>query len=145
MTSVDETWQHFDHAADMGIAAAAASIAGIFEQIAMGMMAIVTDAPVQSRECVDIDCAAPDREMLLVDWLNTLIFEMATRRLLFGSFSVRVEERADGCELHGRAWGEPVDRARHHPAVELKGATYTALDVHRDVRGTWHARCVVDV
>lgn len=27
------------------------------------------------------------------------------------------------------AWGERIDAARHHPAVEIKGATYTALQV----------------
>jgi len=142
---VRATWEHFDHAADMGIAATGETLTEAFEQIARGMMAIVTDASVQERVCVEIECAAPDREMLLIDWLNALIFEMATRGLLFGSFSVSIEASGDGYELHGKARGEPVDRARHQPAVELKGATYTALDVHRDKEDRWVARCVVDV
>src|SRR5574340_1133755 len=35
----------------------------------------------------------------------------------------------DGNRLSAQAWGEPVDVARHRPAVEIKGATYTALRV----------------
>ena len=79
--------------------------------------------------------------MLLVDWLNALVYEMATRRMLFSRFEVRL----DGTRLHATAWGEPVDVARHRPAVEVKGATYTQLKVARDEQGGWLAQCVVDV
>jgi tRNA nucleotidyltransferase (CCA-adding enzyme) len=78
--------------------------------------------------------------MLLVDWLNALIYEMATRKWLFGRFSVRIE----GNRLHGQVWGEPVDIARHQPAVEIKGATYTSLRVAQEDR-VWIAQTVVDV
>jgi len=50
-----------------------------------------------------------------------------------------------GHALEARAWGEPIDRERHKPAVEVKGATYTALSVARRDDGTWVAQCVVDV
>jgi tRNA nucleotidyltransferase (CCA-adding enzyme) len=78
--------------------------------------------------------------MLLVDWLNALIYEMATRKWLFARFSVRIE----GNRLHGQAWGEPLDIARHQPAVEIKGATYTSLRVAQEDR-VWIAQTVVDV
>jgi tRNA nucleotidyltransferase (CCA-adding enzyme) len=35
--------------------------------------------------------------------------------------------------------------ARHAPACEPKGATYTALKVARDADGAWSAACIVDV
>jgi SHS2 domain-containing protein len=38
-----------------------------------------------------------------------------------------------------------VDVARHQPAVEIKGATYTELKVGRTDNGLWFAQCVVDV
>ena len=78
--------------------------------------------------------------MLLVDWLNALIYEMATRRLLFARFDMHI----DGQHLRATAWGEPVAGERHQPAVEVKGATYTALRVAED-NGLWIAQCVVDV
>ena len=43
------------------------------------------------------------------------------------------------------AWGERVDPEKHQPAVEIKGATYTALSVTEQTDGSWTARCVVDV
>jgi tRNA nucleotidyltransferase (CCA-adding enzyme) len=65
---------------------------------------------------------------------------MATRNMLFGDFDVEI---ADGT-LRATAWGEPVDVARHEPAVEVKGATLTALAVTHDDDG-WRVQCVVDV
>jgi SHS2 domain-containing protein len=47
--------------------------------------------------------------------------------------------------LHAIVRGERVDVVRHEPAVEIKGATYTALRVERLDDGTWLAQCVVDV
>ena len=47
--------------------------------------------------------------------------------------------------LRATAWGEPVVVARHRPAVEVKGATYTALCVARQPDGRWLAQTVVDV
>ena len=41
--------------------------------------------------------------------------------------------------------GEAIDRARHEPAVEPKGATYTELKVMQQEDGRWCAQCIVDV
>ena len=90
---------------------------------------------------MSIQCQAPDKEMLLVDWLNALVYEMAVRRCIFGRFRVNIE----GTRLRGRAWGEQADVVRHEPAVEVKGATFTDLFVGQISGGAWVAQCVVDV
>ena len=135
-------WEHFPHGADIGVRGAGATRDEAFEQAALALTAVVADpATVAATTEVEIRCAAPDDELLLADWLNALIYEMATRRMLFGRFTVTLA----GHSLAARAWGEPVDRARHRPAVEVKGATYTGLSVARRDDGTWVAQCVVDV
>ena len=135
-------WEHFRHEADVGVRGVAPTLAGAFEQAALAMTAAVADpAAVAAVTPVAIACEAPDAEFLLADWLNALVFEMATRRMLFGRFEVAVE---DG-RLQATAWGEAVDTARHRPAVEVKGATFTALRVAREPDGSWVAQCVVDV
>lgn len=135
-------WDHFQHAADIGVHGWGVTQAEAFEQAALAMTAVVTDPTLVRQEtAVDVACAAPDPEMLLVDWLNAWVYEMSTRKMLFSRFAVAFE---DG-RLQGRGWGEPLDRSRHHPAVEVKGATYTALGVGVEADGLWHARCVVDV
>ncbi len=135
-------YEHFPHDADVGVRGFGGSPAEAFEQAALALTAAVTDpAKVAPDREVALRCEAPDHELLLVDWLNALVYEMATRGMLFGKFSVRI----DGGALEGRAWGEPVNAAKHDPAVEVKGATYTGLEVTQEPDGTWLAQCVVDV
>ncbi len=135
-------WEHFPHGADMGVRGIGDTREQAFEQAAVAMSAVITDpADISGSEAVEIHCQAPDDELLLVDWLNALIYEMATRKLLFGRYDVRIKEH----RLTARAWGEPMNPARHQPAVEIKGATYTALRVAREANGEWVAQCVVDV
>ena len=135
-------WAHFPHQADMGVRGIGPTLASAFEQAALAMVAVVTDpSGVAARDAVDIRCEAPDDELLLADWLNALILEMATRHMLFGRFEVSLDDH----RLQATAWGEPVDPERHQPAVEIKGATYTELRVRKDDTGQWSAQCVVDV
>lgn len=135
-------WEHYPHEADMGVRGFGGTREQAFEQAALALTAIVTDpGTVRPQHRVDLACMAPDAELLLVDWLNAIIYEMATRHMLFSRFEAHL---ADG-RLQGTAWGERVDAARHQPAVEPKGATYTGLAVRRQEDGGWLAQCVVDV
>ncbi len=136
------SWEHFPHEADIGVRGAGPSPAVAFEQAALAMTAVITDPnAIRDEAEVTISCEAPSLDVLLVDWLNAVIYEMTTRSMLFGRFSVTIE----GLRLSGKAIGEPVDRKRHEPVVEPKGATFTELRVERDAEGRWIAQCVVDV
>jgi tRNA nucleotidyltransferase (CCA-adding enzyme) len=135
-------WEHFAHEADVGVRGYGPSLAAAFEQAALAMTAAITDVErVAASEPVRITCQAPQADLLLVEWLNALVYEMATRGMLFGRFAVTIEDS----RLSGEAWGEPVDVHRHRPAAEVKGATYTALRVSRRADGQWLAQCVIDV
>jgi tRNA nucleotidyltransferase (CCA-adding enzyme) len=134
-------WAHFPHDADVGVRGCGPTAERAFEQAAHALTAIITSAQVEPDISVQVQCEAPDLELLLVEWLNAIIYEMAVRKMLFGQFAVRIE---DG-RLAGTLRGEPVDVERHAPACEPKGATYTALRVAKDTDGTWSAACVVDV
>jgi len=141
LTQVKAGWEHYEHGADIGVRGVGASKAEAFEQAALALTAVIADpAAVQQRKRVALACEAPDDELLLAEWLNALVYEMATRRMLFSRFAVRLE----GTRLTAEAWGEAVDAARHHPAVEVKGATYTTLRVAQEGDG-WLAQTVVDV
>jgi len=98
------------------------------------LTAAVTDPDaIESRLIVEVTCEAPNRELLLVDWLNAIIYEMATRKLLFGCFRVTI----DGNRMDGRMEGEAIDVERHAPAAEVKGATMSELEVKRQRDQRW--------
>ena len=134
-------WEHFAHDADIGVRGWGGTPAEAFEQAAHALTAVVTHAEVIPRSEVEVSCSAPDLELLFVEWLKAIIYEMAVRRMLFGQFAVRIEQG----HLKGTLAGELVDLARHAPAAEPKGATYTALKVAQGADGLWSATCIVDV
>lgn len=138
----DPGWEHFPHDADVGIRGTGDTPEEAFAQAAVAMTAVVTDPElVAPRDTVEIHCDNVDRTLLLVDWLNALIYEMATRKMLFREFHIRLHDAG----LDAVAKGEAIDVARHQPAAEPKGATYTALRVDKDPAGRWLAQCIVDV
>jgi len=134
-------WENFPHDADVGVRGFGRTRAEAFEQAALALAAVVTTAEVAPKIEVEVSCEAPDLELLFVEWLNAIIYEMAVRNMLFSRFSVRI----DGARLEGTLCGEPVDVKRHQPACEPKGATYTALKVAAGADGVWSAQCIVDV
>lgn len=135
-------WGHFGHGADIGVSGEGATLAEAFAAAATALTAIVTDPVVVKEDvAVEISCEAPSPGLLLVDFLNAIIFHMATKDLLFHRYRVET----DGAKLRATAWGERVDLVRHAPAVEPKGATYTALAVEHGADGGWRAACVIDV
>jgi SHS2 domain-containing protein len=134
-------WEHFAHDADIGVAGIGATKAEAFRQAAIALTGVVTDpARVRATTEVPIDCRGATDDLLLLEWLNAVIYEMAVRSMLFADFTVAI----DGDRLHATARGETVDVERHEPAVEIKGATMTALAVAAG-SGGWRAQCVVDV
>lgn len=135
-------WEHFSHGSDIGVRGFGASVEEAFVQAAMALTAVVADVSrVAQLESIEVRCDAPDLELLLVSWLNAVIYEMAVRGMLFSKFRVAVS----GHSLTGTLVGEKADPERHHVAVEAKGATVTALKVLREQDGQWVVQCVVDV
>lgn len=137
-----QSWQHFHHVADIGIKGCGHSVEQAFTQAALAMTAVIT-APqlVDNKICFDIECESSDLEYLFIDWLNSLIYEMATRHMLFNKFNIHIH---DSC-LTAKVCGERVNNKKHQPAVEIKGATLTELRVKKDKSGVWCAQCVIDV
>jgi len=134
-------WEHFEHKADIGIRGFGYTLSEAFEQAAVAMTAVITDISlVQATATVSICCRDEDNDTLLYDWLNALIYEMATRKMLFSKFEVTIDE----CKLTAIAAGEAIDIERHQPSVEVKGATYTELAVYKQEQ-QWVAQCVLDV
>jgi len=135
-------WEHFPHQADIGIRGRGRTKEEAFEQAAVALTAVITEPDkVECKEEVKISCNAPDDEMLLVDWLNRLLYEISVGKMLFGRFDVKIKKGF----LNASAWGEKIDIAKHNPTVEVKAATYTSLKVGREKDGDWVAQCVVDV
>ena len=135
-------WEHFSHKADMGIRGVGRKKADAFEQAALAMTAVITEPEkIEPKYKIQVSCKADDDEILFVDWLNKIIYEMDSRKMLFSRFEVKI----DNGNLTATAWGEEIDSQKHRPAVEVKAATYSELRVYKDKNENWIAQCIVDV
>lgn len=135
-------WEHFEHKADIGVRGIGNSLPEAFIQAALAMSAVVTELEkIDNKECVSIECEAPEDDLLFLDWLNEIVYQMATRRMLFNEFKVQIQSH----RLQAEICGETADQKKHQPAVEIKGATFTELNVYQNDSGEWVAQCIVDV
>jgi SHS2 domain-containing protein len=134
-------WEHFPHQADIGIKATADSLSRAFEQAAVALTAIITEPQkVEAIESVQIECTGENEELLLVNWLSSVIYEMDIRKMLFSRFEVAIEN----LKLSATIWGEKINQNKHFPAVEPKAVTYNQLSVKNE-NGKWVVQCVIDV
>ncbi len=135
-------WEHLEHGADIGVRGRGADPAQAFAQAALALSSVITDLDrIEPAEAVAVECEAADYEMLLVDWLNEIVYQMATRKMLFGRFDVVIDDH----RLTARLYGETANPGKHQPAVEVKGATLTELRVYQADNGEWIAQCIIDV
>jgi SHS2 domain-containing protein len=88
----------------------------------------------------DIKVRAPDREVLLVEWLNELLYLFETERLLFGRFDI---SNMNNTGLVARAYGEKIDRSRHELKREIKATTYHMLKVEK--KANWQVQVLFDI
>ena len=134
-------YETFEHEADIGIRGFGATIAEAFENTAVALYSVMVNVHrVRPNEQRIVKVSAPDRELLLVEWLNALLSQSDIDRMVFSKFEVKI----NGTLLTGTAWGETLDRERHQAHVEVKGATYHMLSVQERDNG-YVAQCVVDV
>ena len=134
-------YETFEHEADIGIRGFGDSMEEAFAHAAAAMYAVMVDLErVAAREKRTVTAHAPERELLLVEWLNALLALSDIDRMVFSKFSVSIR----GWDLTGEVWGERLDRDRHEARVEVKGATYHLLHVGTE-GGKVVAQCVVDV
>ena len=135
-------WEHLEHGADIGVRGYGVSLSEAFTQAALSLSSVVTDLDkIDCSEVVTVECNAPEFDLLLVDWLNEIVYQMATRNMLFGRFEVQILDH----RLQAKLFGEVADQDKHQPAVEIKGATFTELKVQQDENGAWVAQCIIDV
>lgn len=139
--SRSDQYETFEHEADIGIRGFGQTTADAFAQAAIALYSVMVNiSTVKANEKRTIMLSAPDHELMLVEWLNALLSLSDIEHLVFSKFEVKIE----GTSLVGTAWGEGLNRDRHQPHVEIKGATYHMLKVAEE-SGRFVAQCVVDV
>ena len=102
-------YETFEHEADIGIRGFGGTIAEAFENAALAMYSVMVNVQtIEHKEKRSVAVSAPDRELLLIEWLNALLSLSDIERMVFSKFEVKIEHVDDNYELRGTAWGEPI-------------------------------------
>jgi len=149
MTSRDSLKQGVDyeyipHTADVGITVRAATLAGIYERCALILFEMLFDFSGLSNEPVSVErlhINADDKEMLLVEFLNELLYLFFTKHFVASEAEVYYEGNALSAVLHGML----VPAGQFTVKEEIKAATYHELQVKQLSGGQFEAQVIFDV
>jgi SHS2 domain-containing protein len=135
-------YRQLPHTADMAWQIRGESLPELFENAAGALVATMTDRRYLRRlEKREIAVESPDREALLVDWLNYLLYLFEVQGFLGQEFQVTAltDQR-----LEAVAWGERFDPERHPEKTAIKAATYHHLEIVPRGDG-WQATVILDL
>ena len=138
-----KNYEIIDTTADIGIRAFGADWPDVYANAALGMFSLITDIDtVKERLERDISITAPDRETLLAEWLNELIFLFDTEMLLFSRFEITKLSKS---QIEARCFGEKADRSRHELKRGIKSATYHRIKVEKVKDGSYLGEVILDI
>ncbi len=130
------------HTTDLALQIFGGSLEEIYENAGAAMTAAIVDRRyLRRRETRKISVAAPDREALLVEWLNRLLYLFDVEGFLGRDF--RVMEMSPK-KMTVAARGDIYDPERHPGGTAIKAATYHRLKI-APKNGRWTARVILDL
>jgi len=130
-----------EHTADVGIIAYGTDLKQAFANAARGMFSLITELK-DIREVLqrEVSVSATDKENLLVEWLNELIYLFDTENILGKRFEI---SELDNTHLKTTVFGEKVDRSRHQIKIGIKATTYHMLEIKHD--DGYQVRVIFDI
>ncbi len=135
-------FEFLDHPADIGFRARGKTLEDLFANCAHALIAIILDpAEIRGSQQIVLTAEGSDRESLLVNWLNEVLYYVDTKRLAFESFEVEFPSPE---RIKAAARWEARDPVRHPVRLSVKAVTYHQLRVS-SVEGEWVAEVYVDV
>jgi SHS2 domain-containing protein len=135
-------YETFDHTADLGLRIRAKDQESLFAEAGLALTSCLVDdiGTIRPIETETIEIPGDDVVYLLFDWLRELLIRFETRKMLYATFRVSIAPSGLSAQLSG----EPLDRARHPLAHEVKAITYHGLKCERD-GDEWLAEVIVDI
>ena len=131
-----------DHTADVGVIAYGVDLKQLFSNAALALFSLVTEPESIRQELQrDVKIISEDKDSLLVEWLNELIYLFDAEHILFSRFDI---ERLTNDGLKASCYGENVDPLRHKIRIGVKAATYHMLKIDKDSNG-YRVQIIFDI
>ena len=131
-----------DHTADVGIIVYGADIKELFSNAALALFSLITEPKsIEEKSHLDLKVRSGDRDSLLVEWLNELIYFFDVKHILFNRFHI---ESLTHNELKATCYGEDFDPMKHKIKIGVKAATYHMLRLDKNSDG-YKAQIILDI
>lgn len=138
-------YRFLNHTADVAFEATAATRDELFAEALAAFTDTLTERDwIEERLSRSFELRASALDLLLVVWLEELLYVFEIEGLLFRRVETRLEEDGEGYKLTAEAWGEVRDEERHGLKVLVKAVTYHGLEVVETPDG-WRARVIFDI
>jgi len=140
--TVDKPFEVIDHTADIGIVAYGATIKQVFANAALGLFNLMADLD-DFKEGLqrELELSAEDVEVLLIEWLNELIYIFDVEHIIFKKFEI---EKLTSTQIKARCFGEKMKPGQHKLKREIKAATYHMLQISKE-DGTYKVQVIFDI
>ena len=142
LREMKKTFELIDHTADVGIIAYGANDKELFSNAALALFSLITEPEsVEEKLHLDLQVSSEDRDSLLVEWLNELIYLFDVKHILFNRFDI---ESLTHNELKATCYGEGFDPMKHKIKTGVKAATYHMLRLDKNGDG-YKAQIIFDI
>jgi SHS2 domain-containing protein len=130
------------HTADIGIKAYGNTLPELFKNAAYAMFDIIADLDGLKKSVEQfIEVKAPNREELLLAWLDELLYNFCTKQIIF--FDFNIEDLSDA-HLKAKAIGRNIGENPNRLKTEIKAVTYHELKIQAK-DGRFTATVIFDV
>ncbi|ESS12895.1 MAG: hypothetical protein A07HR60_00129 [uncultured archaeon A07HR60] len=130
-----------DHTADVAVEATGQSLGDTFAAVAAGLTAAMCASVPEGGERFEIRRQAEQKEALLFDYLDQLIYERDVREVLPVAHDCTVSQEQDHWLADASARGVPLQDV---VARDVKAVTYSQMRIEQTESG-WMAYVVFDV
>jgi SHS2 domain-containing protein len=139
---VERPFEIIDHTADIGIVAYGADIKQVFANAALGLFSLMADLD-DLKEDVEreLKLSAEDAEVLLVEWLNELIYIFDVEHIIFKRFEI---SELTSNQITAKCFGEKINPRQHKLKREIKAATYHMLRISKE-DGGYKVQVIFDI
>jgi SHS2 domain-containing protein len=125
------SFEEISHTADIKIRVRAPSLEALFSETLNAMMQIIYGTDRGGDIHKEIRIESSGNESLLADFLSEVLFISEVENLVFSDADIKI----NGLHLSAELTGEPFDPVRHSGGSEVKGISYSGLEIRNDTNG----------
>jgi SHS2 domain-containing protein len=125
------SFEEISHTADVKIRASAPTLEALFSETFNALMQVMYGKERCGRTIREIRIESTDNESLLADFLSEVLFVSEVEGLVFSNARIRI----NGFSLIAELIGESFDPLRHSTGTEVKGISYSGLEIVHNANG----------